>query len=181
MLLQMGDILLAHTADLAASDLQAGRALLYDVFDDMTEADWEHCLGGVHALARGDGGEVIGHASVVMRRLIHGGRALRAGYVEGVAVRADHRGRGLGAALMAPLERLIRDAYELGALGASDLAVSFYAHRGWQPWKGPTFALTPNGVLRTPDEDDGIFVLPGSAPLDLTGALTCDWRDGECW
>ena len=128
----MGDILLAHTGDLATSARLAARGLLYDVFDDMTEADWEHCLGGVHAIAR-EGDAVVGHASLVMRRLMHGGRALRTGYVEGVAVRADHRGRGLGAALMAPLERLIGDAYEVGALGASDLAVSFYAHRGWQP------------------------------------------------
>ena len=30
---------------------RAIRALLYDVFDDMTEPDYEHCLGGVHARA----------------------------------------------------------------------------------------------------------------------------------
>lgn len=176
----MGEIVLAHTGQLAAADLRAARALLFDVFEDMTEADWEHCLGGVHAIAR-EGGVVVGHASVIMRRLIHGERALRTGYVEGVAVRTDHQGRGLGAALMIPLERLIRDVYDLGALGASDLAASFYAHRGWQPWQGPTFALTPTGVRRTQSEDDCIFVLPGTTPLDLTGVLTCDWRDGDVW
>ena len=41
----------AHTADINAATRAAARALLYDVFDDMTEHDWEHCLGGVHALA----------------------------------------------------------------------------------------------------------------------------------
>ena len=41
--------------------------------------------------------------------------------------------------------------------------------------------MTPNGVVRTPDEDNGIFVLPASAKLDPTAALTCDFRDGEVW
>ena len=59
---------------------------------------------------------------MVQRRLLHGGRALRAGYVEGVGVRADRQRRGHGAALMAALERMIRGAYDLGALGATDAA-----------------------------------------------------------
>ena len=87
----------AHTADLDGATLGAVRALLEAVFaGDFTEHDWEHSLGGVHALVW-EGGEPIGHAAVVQRRLLHRGRALRAGYVEGVAVRADRRGRGHGA------------------------------------------------------------------------------------
>ena len=50
---------------------------------DFAPDDWEHALGGVHALLSEDG-ELIGHASVVQRRLLHGGRALRAGYAEAV-------------------------------------------------------------------------------------------------
>jgi aminoglycoside 2'-N-acetyltransferase I len=63
----------------------------------MTGHDWEHALGGIHALVW-DGGELIGHSSVVQRRLLHHGHALRAGYVEGVGVRPDRRGQGHGAA-----------------------------------------------------------------------------------
>jgi aminoglycoside 2'-N-acetyltransferase I len=41
----------AHTADLDTSVLAAGRALLDEVFgDEMTDQDWEHALGGIHAL-----------------------------------------------------------------------------------------------------------------------------------
>jgi len=176
------ELRIAHTADLAAAERTAARALLYDVFDDMTEADWEHAQGGMHALVR-EGSDVVGHAAVVMRRVIHQGRALRAGCVEGVAVRTDRRRLGLGAAMMQALERFIRGGYDLGVLGASDQAARFYAHRGWRPWQGPTFALTPRGILRTPDDDDCIFVLPADEPvaLDLTGELICDWRDGDCW
>jgi aminoglycoside 2'-N-acetyltransferase I len=176
----MPEVRTAHTADLDARTLAAARSLLHDVFDDMTEHDWEHSLGGIHALAW-EGEELVGHAAVVQRRLLHGGRALRTGYVEGVGVRADRRGRGLGAQLMRPLERVIRGAYELGALGATDDAAAFYAALGWQQWQGATWALTPGGVTRTPDEDGGVYVLAVGPPLDLAGDLTCDWRDGDAW
>ncbi len=176
----MADLRTAHTADLDTGTRAAARALLYDVFDDMTEDDWEHALGGVHALVW-EGAELIGHASVIQRRLLTGGRALRAGYVEGVGVRADRRGRGHGAAMMDALERVARGAYDLGALGATDEAAAFYAARGWQLWQGPVSALTPDGIVRTEDEDGAIYVLPLQVPLDLSAGLTCDWRDGDVW
>ena len=177
----MSEVRTAHTAELDAATLVATHALLVAVFeDDFSDSDWEHALGGVHALAWEEG-ELVGHAAVVQRRLLHGGRALRTGYVEGVGVRADLRGRGHAAAMMDELERVIRAAYELGALGASADGAGFYAARGWQPWRGPTFALTPDGITRTEDEDDSIYVLPVAAELDLSGELTCDWRDGDVW
>jgi len=111
----MAELQTAHTAELDAATLTAARALLYDVFDDMTDHDWEHALGGVHALVW-EGADLIGHASVIQRRLLHGGRALRTGYVEGVGVRAGRGGRGHGAAMMDALETAVRGAYELGAL-----------------------------------------------------------------
>ncbi|ASU86391.1 GNAT family N-acetyltransferase [Nocardiopsis gilva YIM 90087] len=171
----------AHTAELDASVLAAARALLDEVFEgDLTDHDWEHCLGGVHALLW-EGTDLIGHASVVQRRLLHHGRALRAGYVEGVGVRADRRRCGHGATMMDTLERVIGGAYELGALSATDAGAAFYAGRGWRRWLGPTSALTPSGIVRTAQEDDGVYVLPLSVPLDLSGELTCDWRDGDLW
>lgn len=177
----MIEVRAAHTAELDADTLKAARALLEDAFEgDWTEDDWDHACGGVHSLVW-DGGELIGHGSVVQRRLLHQGRALRAGYVEGVGVRADRRGQGHGGALMAELERVIRGAYELGALGATDDGARVYTARGWQQWRGRTFAITPDGIQRTEDEDGNIYVLPVSVPLDLTGDLTCDWRDGEVW
>lgn len=176
----MTQVVTAHTADLDKATLAAGRALLYDVFDDMSEDDWEHSLGGVHALVW-EAGELVGHAALVQRRLVHHGRALRTGYVEGVGVRADRRGRGYGAALMAALERVVRAAYDLGALASSEEAMGFYAARGWQRWQGPTSALTPYGIVRTEEADDCVYVLPVAAPLDVSGPLACDWRDGDVW
>jgi aminoglycoside 2'-N-acetyltransferase I len=177
----MREVRTAHTAELGTATLVAARALLERVFDgDMSEHDWEHSLGGVHVLVW-EGSELVGHGAVIQRRLVHAGRALRTGYVEGVGVRADRRGRGHGAAIMNELERIIRAAYELGALGATDEALRFYGGRGWQRWRGPTSALTPGGVVRTEDDDEAVHVLPVTARIDLTGELTCDWREGNVW
>ena len=175
------DVSTAHTSDLDEATLKAARELLDRAFEgDMSDDDWEHALGGVHALVW-EGDELVGHASVVQRRLLHRGRALRTGYVEGVGVRADRRRRGHGGALMEALERVIRGAYELGALSSSEEAMDFYAGRGWKQWRGPTSVMTPTGISRTVDDDGGIYVLPLAVPLDLDSELTCDWRDGDVW
>lgn len=177
----MPEIQLAHTASIDPGALRAARALLDDVFaPEMTDEDWDHALGGMHAIAW-EGSEIVGHASVIQRQLRHGGRWLRAGYVEGVGVRADRRRRGHGSALMEPLEEIVRRAYDIGALGATEMAVPFYAARGWRAWPGPTWAQSPQGPARTEDEDGRIFVLEAGAALDWSGDLTCDWREGEAW
>ena len=171
---------LLHTGQLPPEVLAQARALLHDVFaGDLTDDDWEHCLGGLHALAW-RGSDLLGHAALVQRRLLHAGRVLRAGYVEGVAVRADVRRHGVGGAVMAPLEQVARRAYDVVALATSDEGAPFYAARGWLPWQGPTSAMTPAGVVRTPDDDDCVLVLPGP-DLDRTAGLTCDWREGDPW
>jgi aminoglycoside 2'-N-acetyltransferase I len=177
----VADLRIAHTADLDSATIKAARALLDDVFaGEVTEDDWEHALGGMHALIW-EGPALIGHASLIQRRLLHRGRALRAGYVEAVAVRADRQRRGHGAVMMAALERVLRGAYDLGALGASDEGARFYQALGWQLWRGPLSALTPGGIRPTPDEDGAIYVSELAVPLDLDGELTCDWRDGDVW
>jgi aminoglycoside 2'-N-acetyltransferase I len=175
-------IRVAHTSELEPELLEAVRAMLVEVFEgDFDAHDWEHALGGIHAIALSEEGEPVGHASVVQRRLLHGGRALRAGYVEGVGVRREARRRGHANALMDAIERVIRGAYEVGALGASDAAIPLYTARGWLPWQGETFALAPGGRVRTPDDDDSLYVLELVRPLDRTGEIACDWRDGAVW
>jgi aminoglycoside 2'-N-acetyltransferase I len=177
----MIEVRTAHTADLAPATLGAARGLLEAVFEgELTAADWEHALGGVHALIW-EGDELVAHGSVVQRRLVHRRRALRTGYVEGVGVRADRRGRGHGAAVMEALERVVRGAYELGALGSTDEARGFYSGRGWERWRGETSAITPNGMVRTQEDDGSVYVLPLAVALELSGELTCDWRDGDVW
>ncbi|MBG0852317.1 GNAT family N-acetyltransferase [Streptomyces spinoverrucosus] len=167
----------AHTADLTPADLLAVRALLDAAFDgDFGDTDWDHTLGGMHALAHDERG-LVAHGAVVMRRVRHGQRWLRVGYVEGVAVRRDARRRGLGGQVMAALEQIITRAYDLGALSASDDGALLYTARGWRAWGGRICALGPDGVVRLPDEEGSTYVWP--APADPKGELIFDWRDGD--
>src|SRR5262249_5447974 len=132
---------LSHTADLDGETLHSAHQLLIDAFDgDFSEADWEHTLGGMHALIC-DHGALVAHPAVVLRRLLYRGAALRTGYVEGLAVREDWRGLGLATALMDGAEQVIRGAYQLGALSTSEMARQMYLNRGWTQWKGSTSVL----------------------------------------
>ena len=171
----------AHTADLDSATLTAVRDLLDGVFDgEMTAADWDHCLGGMHVLAY-ESGELIGHGAVVQRQLVNGERIMRCGYVEGVGVRADQRRKGIGALIVGELDRMIRAAYDIGALGTTDMAIPFYVALGWKLWEGKSAAMTPRGVEPTPEDDGGIYVLEVSGTLDRSRDLICDWRAGDVW
>jgi aminoglycoside 2'-N-acetyltransferase I len=175
---------LVHTSDLDAELREGARSMVIEAFGgpdgEFTDADWEHALGGMHALICVRG-VLIAHGAVVQRRLIHRGVALRCGYLEAVAVREDWRGQGLGMAIMDAAEQVLRGAYQLGALCSSEAGRAMYVSRGWQPWQGPSAVLSPTGVTPTPDDDGSLFVMPVSVELDTTAELTCDWRPGDVW
>jgi aminoglycoside 2'-N-acetyltransferase I len=172
---------LVHTADLKSDARQRAYEMVNDAFaGELTDTDWDHALGGMHALIW-HRGAIIAHGAVVQRRLLYRGAALRCGYVEAVAVREDWRGQGLAIAILDACEQVIRGAYQLGALSSSDRGRRLYTLRGWLPWRGPTSVLAPGGPTRTPDDDSSVFVLPVGINLDETAALTCDWRDGNVW
>jgi aminoglycoside 2'-N-acetyltransferase I len=173
----------ATTAELGAEELAALRRLLFGAFAGrFDEHDWEHTLGGVHVLATEDDG-VVAHGAVVPRTLVTGGRALRTGYVEGVATGVDRQGQGLATAVMAEVGQVIRDGYELGALADGTGIPGFYQRLGWETWQGPTFVAGPRGRERTAEEDGSILVLrtPATGKLDPAGSLVCDWRAGDVW
>lgn len=174
---------LVHTADLDGDTRHGAHQLLTEAFDGrFTETDWQHALGGMHALIWRHGA-LIAHGAVVQRRLLYRGDALRCGYVEAVAVREDCRGQGLATAVLDACEQVIRGAYQLGALSAA-ISRRLYTARGWLPWHGPTSVLAPAGMVRTPDADGTVYVLPVDIEPDTLAAeaeLTCDWRDGDVW
>ena len=172
---------LIHTSDLDTEMRQNAYQLVIDAFaGEFTDADWEHSLGGMHAVIV-QRGALIAHAAVVARRLLYRGAALRCGYVEAVAVREDWRGQGLGNAVMDAIEQVIRGAYQVGALSATGVGEKLYRPRGWLQWRGPTSVLAPDGMIRTPGDDGSIFVLPVEVDLDPGVDLVCDWRDGDVW
>jgi aminoglycoside 2'-N-acetyltransferase I len=172
---------LVHTADLESEARQRAYEMVNDAFaGEFTDTDWDHALGGMHALVW-HRGAIIAHGAVVQRRLVYRGAPLRCGYVEAVAVREDWRGQGLAIAILDACEQVIRGGYQLGALSSSDRGRRLYTLRGWLPWRGPTSVLAPTGTTRTPDDDGSVFVLPVGIDLDASAALACDWRDGDVW
>jgi aminoglycoside 2'-N-acetyltransferase I len=172
----------SHTYELAPDALDAIRTMLDAAFHgDFGDEDWDHGLGGIHAYVRDQRG-IAAHGSVIMRRVVHAGRAYRVGYVEAVAVRADRRRRGLGGRVMAALEEVIDGAYAFGALSASDDGAELYRARGWQLWNGSLQAFGPGGVVPLPDEEDSTYLRPSrgrALPAAEQGALLFDWRDGD--
>ncbi len=171
------------TAELSGAELEAVRRMVFEAFEGRFDGhDWEHTLGGVHVLVVEDG-EVVAHGAVVPRVLEAGGRRLRTGYVEGVATRADRRGRGLATLVMAEVGRVIHEGYELGALSDGTGIPGFYQRLGWETWQGPTWVAGPQGRERTASDDGGVLVLrtPATAGLDPTAPITCDWRPGDVW
>ena len=172
------------TADLSDTDMAAIQALLTAAFErdehgGFTRDDWLHAIGGTHVIVDVDGA-VAGHASVVERTLEIGGRPVRTGYVEAVAVTPALQRNGLGTMLM----RVVHDvvgAFDLGALGTG--SQPFYQRLGWLIWQGPTSVRIDGRIEPTPDEDGYILVLPTptSPAFELTEPISCEWRPGDAW
>lgn len=175
----------ASTPALTPLEIETIRSLLWAAFADdgeggFAEDDWQHALGGVHVIGEADG-VIVAHASVVERDLRVAGRPLRTGYVEAVATLPGQQGRGHGTSVMREVNAIVRDGFELGALGTGSHA--FYERLGWERWRGPSSVRTPEGERPTPDEDGYILVLrtPASPPLSLDDPISCEWRPGDVW
>ncbi len=174
-------LLLAETAALTTGLRSALEQLWDAAFDgDFDVTDAEHAFGGVHAILLASG-VPIAHASVVPRDIRIGVRTFRCGYVEGVAVAPTEQGHGHGTCVMGLLATVLRERYEIGALGTGEHA--FYERLGWERWQGPSYVLTGSGPIRSEEEDDGIMVLrlEASADVDLAEPITCEDRPGDAW
>jgi len=176
----------AATRDLAPAELDSLHGFLIRAFGDdpedvLRDEDWQHSLGGTHVLLEQDG-VVVAHGAVVERTIEVGDRALRTGYVEAVATRADRRGSGLGSIVMLDVAEVIRAGFELGMLGTG--IQPFYERLGWRVWAGPSGVRESAGGIRwTPDEDGYLMVLETSRtpPIDPGSAILCEPRSGDDW
>lgn len=178
---RVGEALVFRTEDAPEGLLEDARAVVFAAFDGgFTEDDWDHALGGWHAVVT-DAERVMSHAAVILRELEVGDRKFAAGYVEGVGTESAARGEGHGTRAMIEIAKIIRRNFELGTLSTE--AHPFYERLGWERWRGPTFVRRATGLTRTEDEDGGIMVLRfgPSAGIDLTASMSCDERSGDDW
>ena len=138
---------LVHTADLddetraAPTECSSTRSTA-----SFSDADWEHALGGMHALVCHHGA-LIAHAAVVQRRLLYRGPPLRTGYIEARrGARGLARPRSGHGRAWTRVEQVIRGAYQLGALSLAAEAGQSTPHRGWQQWQGTDVGAGPDAA-----------------------------------
>jgi aminoglycoside 2'-N-acetyltransferase I len=177
----VSESLVFRTEDAPKGLLEDARIVVFAAFDGgFSDDDWDHALGGWHAVVI-DTQSVVAHASVILRELTIGDRKVAAGYVEGVGTALATRGEGHGTRAMTEIARIIQRDFELGALSTE--AHRFYERLGWERWRGPTFVRSATGLVRTEQEDEGIMVLRfgPSASFDLTASISCEERSGDDW
>ncbi|MFZ5869911.1 MAG: GNAT family N-acetyltransferase [Actinomycetota bacterium] len=177
----MHDLMVLRDAETPLPLLAALRRLVTDAFGDrFTDEDWAHSAGGWRVVLLEDGGPVS-HAAVVPRTVEVAGRPFRTGYLEAVATQRGRRGNRLGSQVVREASQLVRERYELGALSTG--SPDFYERLGWTRWGGPTFVRGAGGLVRTPDEDDGVMVLlhGPSAGVGLAAAISWEARPGDDW
>jgi aminoglycoside 2'-N-acetyltransferase I len=60
---------------------------------------------------------------------------------------------------------------------------AFYERLGWLRWQGKSHVRTTEGSHRTPEDDDGLMVLPTRRVPhpDRTADIECEWRAGDVW
>ncbi len=171
-----------EAAEVSAERVSAIRRMLDEAFDGrFSDDDWNHSLGGTHAMIL-DGEQVLAHASVVPRTITVGTRQVHVGYVEGAGVTPALHRQGLGSAVIVAINGVIGDRFELGMLSTGEF--QFYERLGWERWHGPTWTIHADGRReRTEDEDDGIMAYrtERSGDVDVTSPIVCEHRLGDCW
>ena len=133
---------------------------------------------GLHVLAY-DEGQLVGHAVVTTRWLQPDNLPLlKTAYVDAVATDPAYQGQGIGSSVMRHLASVIQD-YELACLETE--RVSFYAHLGWEEWRGLLAGRKGTELIPTPDQK-GIMILRllRTPPLNLNSSLTVEY-DGRIW
>lgn len=157
---------------------QAIRDLCNEAYGRSLDSLFDAYGPGMHLLGSIDG-ELVSHATWLPRTLYPGTELpLRAAYVEMVATRPAHQGRGLATRIMEALAESI-GSFDVGALCPAE--TTLYARLGWQWWRGPLSVRKDADVIPTPEERLVILPLLHTPPLDLDQPLSVDWREREVW
>ncbi|MEY3606931.1 MAG: hypothetical protein RL289_1111 [Actinomycetota bacterium] len=171
------EIAVIPSSELTDSQKIALTELLHLAYEgDFSTEDFDHCLGGMHFLAEADS-RLVGHGSVVHRKLWINGNLYSCGYLEAMGTHPELQRQGIGSQLLRSINDYIRGNFELGALSTDEF--NFYGAQGWQRWEGPSFVLVDGELQRSADEDESIMVLNYDGPRDLSIAV--EDRAGDPW
>ena len=124
--------------------------------------------------------QLVSHALWITRYLQPEGLPLlRTAYVEAVATHPDFQHRGIASAIM---KKVVEEIKDFDIAGLSPFSVDYYAHLGWELWRGAMFERTEVGLVASPPEERVmIYRLPKTPALDLDAAISVEWRIGEVW
>ena len=97
-------------------------------------------------------GIVVSHAGILERTVEVNGQPVRVGGISGVWTLPEHRGSGLGSAVMRAAAAFLRDDLraEFGLLICRDEVRPFYERLGWKPVTGPLVFDQPSGKITWP-------------------------------
>jgi len=135
--------------------------------------------GARHFLAY-DGHTLVSHAVVSARGVQPEGLPiLRTAFVDAVSTLPSRQNQGFGSATMQRVAEEMGD-YDIGCLQTD--RTSFYAHLGWEEWRGPLAGRSDEGLIPTPDQR-GVMVLrlPSTPALDLDSLLTIEPQPHRIW
>ena len=156
------------------------RLLMNAAFEeDFSDADDNHCNGGVRVIAIDDD-QIIGHAALISRTITIAGAPYRTGYVEGVVVWPARQRQGIGRQIMRQITDMAAHDYVISMLSTGEH--DFYTKFGWERFVGESYVDDHGTITRTADEDEGLMVLTKLTHLNQSDvAFVCDWRTGDVW
>jgi aminoglycoside 2'-N-acetyltransferase I len=132
----------------------------------------------IHVLGKLDG-ELVSHALWITRYLqIRDQSVLRTAYIEGVATDGAHRRKGYASALMERVAKEISE-YDIGCLCPAD--TTLYSRLGWEYWQGTLYARKGGKLIEFPVDCAMILRTPNTPDLDISAALSIEWREKEVW
>ena len=148
------------------------------------EDDFKHLFayipsGGRHFLAYREEA-LVSHAVVTTRWLQPEGQPiLKTAYVDAVATLSAYQGQGYGSAVMQYLAKNLAD-YTIACLETERPA--FYAHLGWEVWRGALAGRSETGLIPTPHQKGVMILRLSQTPaLNLDGELTIECQTGRIW
>ena len=171
------------------------RQAVVDLCSRAFEEDYEQYMpllqGAVHVLGRVNG-LLVTHGAWVPRWMqledAQPKVMMRTAYIEAIATDEAYRNRGYAASIMHQIAEEIQD---FDIAGLSPFSVVYYAKLGWEEWQGELLIRKDGQLLPTilPPDENGeedeeclmILRLPNTPELDLTSAISIEWRPGEVW
>jgi GNAT superfamily N-acetyltransferase len=151
-----------------------------DAADYFSKRSWWYSRPAWRVIAREDGGLIVGHMAVVLRRVLVAENALPVSVagIQGVLVRHGHRGTGLSDKIMVRvIGEAARGTTDAGMLFCIPKLESLYGRMGWRKIDAAVSLIGDSGERENLAEKDIAMVYPlklkhfPAGDIDLNGMV----------